>query len=332
VSARLGALRRSTCALLFGWLVWLLAGTAVGHELDSASLALTELSDGRFRVDWTASSPALLADLDTPAVFPAPCRREGALLDCGARGLAGTIAFPWLEGTRSRAFVSVTFRDGSRLVRVVTASAPTLTVYGARASAGLRSLAPIASDYTRLGIEHILTGFDHLAFVVALTLLVSSTRALVMTVTAFTLAHSLSLLATVLGIAALPRAPVEAAIALSIGLVCREALRPDDSLARRLPAVVAFAFGLLHGLGFASALLDFGLPENHLTLALFSFNVGVELGQLAVLAVVAGLRLLAGRFRLTHVAFRRAPLYALGGLAAFWFLDRAALVFHAPVP
>lgn len=326
MTARLEALLRAACAPLFSLALWLSPCVAFGHELDSASLALSELADGRFRVEWTASSPALLDELTTPAVFPAPCRFEGAVLDCGTRGLSGTIAFPWLEGTRTRAFVSVTFRDGSRIARVVTASAPALSVYGVRKSAGLGSLEPIARDYTRLGIEHILTGFDHLAFVVALMLLVSTMRALVMTVTAFTLAHSLSLLATVLGIAALPRAPVEAAIALSIVLVCREALRPGPSVARRAPAVVAFAFGLLHGLGFASALLDFGLPENHLTLALFSFNLGVELGQLAVVAAAVALRYLAGRLRLTHSAFRRAPLYALGGIAAFWFLDRVTFL------
>jgi hydrogenase/urease accessory protein HupE len=322
VTARLRAAR----ALLLAVTVWLSAGNAFGHELDSAALTLSELADGRFRVEWTASSPALFDDLKVPAVFPAPCRFEGAVLDCGARGLSGTIAFPWLEGTRTRVFVSATFRDGSRIARVVTASAPTVNVYGVRTSAGLRSLEPIARDYTLLGVEHILTGFDHLAFVIALMWLVSTMRVLVMTVTAFTLAHSLSLLATVLGIVALPRAPVEVAIALSIVLVCREALSPGPSLARRAPAVVAFAFGLLHGLGFASALLDFGLPENHLTLALFSFNLGVELGQLAVVAAAVGLRSLAVRLRLTHSAFRRAPLYALGGLAAFWFLDRATFL------
>src|SRR5204863_3481547 len=123
------------------------------------------------------------------------------------------------------------------------------------------------ADYVRLGVEHILTGYDHLLFVVALTLLVRKRRPLVATITAFTVAHSITLASTVLGLVSVPSAPVEATIALSIVLVCAECLRPGDSLTRRAPWLVAFSFGLLHGMGFASALAEIGLPEKHIPAA-----------------------------------------------------------------
>jgi hydrogenase/urease accessory protein HupE len=187
----------------------------------------------------------------------------------------------------------------------------------------------VIADYVRLGVEHILTGYDHLLFVVALTLLVRKRRALLATITAFTLAHSLSLASTVLGLVSIPAAPVEATIALSIVLVCAECVRREqpDSLTRRAPWVVAFAFGLLHGLGFASALLEIGLPEQHLPSALFCFNLGVELGQLAVIGVVMALRGLAAHFKVRQTWPGRALVYGMGGLAAFWSLDRIIAVF-----
>jgi hydrogenase/urease accessory protein HupE len=187
-------------------------------------------------------------------------------------------------------------------------------------------LTPIAADYVGLGVEHILTGFDHLLFVVALTLLVRRKRQLLATITAFTVAHSVSLALTVLGIVRVPAPPVEASIALSIVLVCAECLRPGDSLAHRAPWAVAFAFGLLHGLGFASALLELGVPERHVPTALFCFNVGVELGQLGIIAVVlAGQRLVA-RLRIERPWMRPGLVYAMGSLAAYWTIDRLGAV------
>lgn len=320
--------RRWCSALLLALGVVCAPGTARSHEFDSAALTLSELDDGRFQVDFRAGSTALLEDIAAPAQFPKPCRLAGAVLDCRPRGLVGSIRFPWLEGTRTRVVLDVTWRDGRRLLRVITAEAPSLDVYGIPASAGIRALEPVIGDYARLGVEHILTGFDHVFFVIALTLLVPSLRALVGTITAFTLAHSLSLLATVLGIATLPAAPVEAAIALSIVLVCAECLRAGDSFARRAPAVVAFAFGLLHGSGFASALLDIGLPEAHVPSALFSFNLGVELGQLGVVAAVGGCKVLAARLRISGTGWRSGAVYVMGGVSAFWFFERVQAVFR----
>ena len=294
---------------------------AHAHPVDAASLSLSELAPGRFAVRFQAGSQALLRQLTSPAVFPEPCRFDGTTLDCGPSGLVGTIEFPWLEGTLTRLMLDIEWRDGSRVLRVVTASVPSLAVYGG-ADSGLRALIPLVADYTRLGIEHILTGFDHLCFVLALTLLVRKRRPLLATITAFTLAHSLTLAATALGAIELPSAPVEVMIALSIVLVCAECMSPADSLTRRAPWLVAFSFGLLHGMGFASALLEIGLPEKHLPSALFSFNLGVELGQLAVIALALALRALLVRLRWQRPWMPRALIYAMGSLAAFWVIDR----------
>ncbi len=310
----LGLLLASTAASTIAW----------AHELDNASLTLTEVAPGQFRVRWHSSSTTLQG---SAAVFPASCRLEGGVLDCGASGLVGTIAFPWLEGSTTQVMVDIEWQSHARLLRVLTASTPRLVIYGLPPAGGLRALTPVAADYTQLGIEHILTGFDHLLFVIALTLLVRSGRALVATVTAFTVAHSLSLAATVLGVVSLPAPPVEAAIALSIVLVCAECLRPADSFARRAPWLVAFAFGLLHGLGFASALLSIGLPETHVPAALLFFNVGVELGQLGAIAVVVGVRWVASRVGLRRAWLRPGLVYAMGAVAAFWSLERLSAVF-----
>jgi len=314
--------------LLLLALVVALVGTrpASAHPVDAATLTLTEVTPGRFDLQFQVGSPALRRDIATPAVFPAPCHIDGGVLDCRPSGLAGTLEFPWLEGTMTRLMVDVEWLNGARLLRIVTASARSLTIYG---STGAGSLRPVIADYVRLGVEHILTGYDHLLFVVALTLLVRKRRALLATITAFTLAHSLSLASTVLGLVSIPAAPVEATIALSIVLVCAECVRREqpDSLTRRAPWVVAFAFGLLHGLGFASALMEVGLPERHLPTALLCFNVGVELGQLAVIGVVLAIRALASRLRFGRPWMARGFVYLMGAVAAFWSLDRVAAVF-----
>ncbi|RYG85585.1 HupE/UreJ family protein, partial [bacterium] len=162
------------------------------------------------------------------------------------------------------------------------------------------------------------TGYDHLLFVLGLLFLVGFHRRLVWTITAFTAAHSLTLASAAMGWLTLRPPPVEACIALSILLVAAEALNPRLTLARRWPALVAFLFGLVHGLGFAGALRDVGLPENHLPVALLTFNVGVELGQLATVAV-AWLVVQFAVARWPRLAAARTPaLYGIGSLAAYW--------------
>ena len=314
-------LRAAMLALMLGATF---ARRADAHPVDAATLTLNEVQPGRFALQFQVGSPSLRRVITVPAVFPAPCHVEGNFLDCRPAGLAGTLQFPWLDGTMTRLMLDVEWLNGARLLRIVTASARSLTIYG---STGASSLRPVVLDYIRLGVEHILTGYDHLLFVVALTLLVRRRKTLIATITAFTVAHSLSLASTVLGLVSIPSAPVEATIALSIVLVCGECLRSDDSLTRRAPWLVSFVFGLLHGLGFASALLEIGLPAQHVPTALFCFNVGVELGQLAVIAAVLTLRGLAHRLRVARPWMGRGFVYARGAVAAFWSLDRLAALF-----
>jgi hydrogenase/urease accessory protein HupE len=188
----------------------------------------------------------------------------------------------------------------------------------------------VARTYTRLGIEHILTGFDHLLFVLALVLLVRGTRRLLWTVTAFTLAHSITLALATLGVIRVPGPPVEATIALSIVFVASEIVqqaRGREGLAARKPWLVAFSFGLLHGLGFAGALAEVGLPQNAIPLALLFFNLGVEIGQLLFIAAVLLLARLAQRLAAGRIDPARASLvaaYAIGGMASYWVIERVS--------
>ncbi|MBM4183575.1 MAG: HupE/UreJ family protein [Gemmatimonadetes bacterium] len=188
------------------------------------------------------------------------------------------------------------------------------------------SRARVAGTYLRLGAEHILLGVDHLLFVLGLLLLVRGLAPLVMTVTAFTVAHSITLGASVFGLIPLDRAPIEAAIALSIVMLAREIVVADRGvvhLTHRMPWLVAFVFGLLHGLGFAGALGDIGLPESAIPLALLFFNLGVEAGQLAFVLLLLALHRFAGGWVATRLLRARPVMgYALGALATLWFFQR----------
>jgi hydrogenase/urease accessory protein HupE len=196
-------------------------------------------------------------------------------------------------------------------------------------AAGTGPLA-IAGAYLMHGIAHILFGYDHLLFVFALVLIVRNTRVLVWTITAFTVAHSITLALATLGVVRAPGPPVEAAIALSILLLACEIgriRRGRQSLTQRWPWAIAFTFGLLHGFGFAGALAGIGLPRGDVPLALFAFNAGVELGQLAFIAGVLGVVALARRVSLPIVMTRYAypaVTFGIGMLATFWFVERVA--------
>jgi hydrogenase/urease accessory protein HupE len=192
----------------------------------------------------------------------------------------------------------------------------------------------VVRTYTVLGVEHILTGFDHLLFVLGLILIVQGTRRLLVTITAFTIAHSMTLALATLGMVHIPGPPVEAMIALSIVFVAAETVRVrtgHESLTSRKPWLVAFTFGLLHGLGFAGALAAVGLPPKSIPLALLFFNIGVEIGQVlfitAVLSVLAGLRALR-RDRPGPVWVPALTSYVIGGLASFWLWERIATFWH----
>ncbi|HXU61774.1 MAG TPA: HupE/UreJ family protein [Polyangia bacterium] len=318
--------RRRGPALLLVLAALLVGGRAQAHSVDSSMLTLTEVSAGTFAINWQTMAGSL-KELRQPARYPASCHPQGPRLTCGPLGLVGTIDFPWLAGSQSRVTVLIDWLSGARLLRIVDGRSPRLTVYGIPASAGWRFLRPIAADYTRLGVEHILTGFDHLMFVLAITILVRRRRALLAAITAFTVAHSLTLAGTVLGWLQLPPAVVETTIALSIVLACAECLRPADSLAHRAPWLVTFAFGLLHGMGFASALLETGLPAEHVPSALLFFNLGVELGQLAAIAVFLAVGALVRRIDRRPAWSLRAFVYAMGTTAAYWSIERGVAMF-----
>jgi hydrogenase/urease accessory protein HupE len=239
---------------------------------------------------------------------------------------AKAIEFPNLAASRIDVLVRVERSDGTAQVGRVLPLAPRFLV---TASPGAFE---VAQTYTVLGIEHILTGFDHLLFVLALLILVQGTRRLIATITAFTLAHSLTLFAATLGWLNVPGPPVEAVIALSIVFVAGEivhARQGQPGLTQRWPWIVAFSFGLLHGLGFAGALAEVGLPPLSIPMALLFFNVGVEIGQLifiaVVLAAIALARRIARHLKIDAPSWGwRVPPYAIGGIASFWVVQRVA--------
>ncbi len=308
--------------LVFGLLALFSLSTAWAHELSMAEMELREVEPGQFTWAWTASGGRPAASELSPQ-WPAGCVGEPHILRCGPGGLKGSFSVDGVGKRYSAALVKVQWLDGQMRVYTLTAGQPKVQLFGS--ADDKRGMVEIAWAYTTLGVDHILTGLDHLLFVIGLLFLVGFRRQLVWTITAFTAAHSLTLGLSAMGWLALRSPPVEAAIALSIVLVAAEALHRRQTLARRWPALVAFGFGLVHGLGFAGALREIGLPEAHLTLALLAFNVGVELGQLlTVLAAWVLWRVLRQLPRLDTA--RTAALYGIGALAAYWSWLRVAAI------
>lgn len=296
--------------------------TAWGHELSMAEMELREVAPGQFTWMWTASGGRPAVSELSPQ-WPAGCQAEPNVLRCGEGGLKGRFSVEGVGKRYSAAVVKIVWLDGQTRVHTLTGRQPSVQLFGS--ADDQRGFGEITWAYTTLGVDHILTGLDHLLFVIGLLFLVGFKRQLIWTITAFTAAHSLTLGLSALGWLALRSPPVEAAIALSIVLVAAEALHRRQTLARRWPAVVAFGFGLIHGLGFAGALKDIGLPEAHLPLALLSFNVGVEIGQLlTVLAAWVLSRVLAKLPRLDQA--RTVALYAMGAVAAYWSWLRVATI------
>ncbi|OWQ88973.1 hypothetical protein CDN99_15125 [Roseateles aquatilis] len=300
----------------------LLSGAARAHEMSMAEMQVRETAPGEFIWQWTASEKRAANEVLTP-VWPDGCRAEGLNLHCGKDGLRGAFTMEGVGKQYSAAMVKVFWVDGQTRVYTLTASQPTVQLFGS--ADDRRGMGEIAYAYTVLGVEHILSGIDHLMFVIGLLFLVGFRRQLFWTITAFTAAHSLTLASSALGWLALRPPPVEATIALSIVLVAGEALHKRETLARRWPAMVAFLFGLVHGLGFAGALREIGLPQEHLLVALLSFNVGVETGQLLTVGACWLLWRVAARWpRLAKL--RTALLYAIGTAAAYWSWLRIAAI------
>lgn len=339
------------------WMLAPLAAAAMtaapaAHEVRPAYLELRETSAGRFEVLWKQpvladAEPGAIRRLPLRPAFPAYCRETGRglpevtasalierwTIDCGAGELGDApIAVAGLPRTLTDVLLRVRFLGGATVDRLLRPEAPRAAV---RPETGGGMAVPA---YLRLGVEHLIFGFDHILFVVGLTFLVRRPLQLVQVVTAFTAAHSITLALSTLGVVTLPQRPVEAVIALSILFLAVELARGDRttgddadtadarderSALARSPWAIAFGFGLLHGFGFAGALADIGLPEQARAMALLLFNVGVEIGQLAVvgllLALLYGLR--ARRVPLPAAA-AQVPIYVMGTVSAYWFIER----------
>ena len=305
-------------------LIQLWAQTAFAHNTPIALLTLSERQVGVFDADWTYSSSTIV---NPPApTFPAHCEFNYPRLNCGETGLVGTLTMEQLGERYSAAVVQIQWQDGRTDAYTLTGANPSITL----TPTGKLPLDQVAAAYIPLGFEHILLGVDHLLFVLGLMWLVSSTSMLVKTITAFTIAHSLTLAAVTLGWIGVPEQPVNAAIALSIAIVAVEVLkhqRGERCLSADLPWAIAFGFGLLHGFGFAGALTKIGLPQENIPSALLFFNVGVELGQLAFVLVMLAL---AWSHRILQAPLpgwsRPATLYGMGAIGSFWFLSRLHLI------
>ncbi len=314
-----------------------LAAGALGHESRPAYLAITETTPHRYDILWRTP---LTSGMRLPVVlkFPGEIRNvtepnvrelpdsliERRLIESEG-GMAGKrIEFVGLQATITDVLVCVQMLDGTSTTTLVRPSRPWTEI------AMSRGILAVSGAYLLHGVEHILLGFDHLLFVLALMLIVRGGRMLLLTVTAFTVAHSITLSLATLDVVRAAGPPVEAAIALSILLMAGELVRlerGEASLTAKWPWLVAFTFGLLHGFGFAGALTEIGLPQGDVPLALLAFNFGVELGQLVFIGFVLSALALARRagFPLIferHV--RSVTTYAIGILAAFWFVERLA--------
>jgi hydrogenase/urease accessory protein HupE len=329
--------------LLAGLLVGLLlAPLARAHEVRPALLQISQDGQTHYQVLWKQPT---MGDV---AIRLAPHLSGGALeaqpsdqfaapgflvktwsVEAKAPLDGQTVAIEGLEQTITDVLVRVTTADGRKIDAVIRPQHPSLRL----ALAAHRGLAVPA--YLRLGVEHILTGFDHLSFVLGLLLLVGIGWRIVKAVTAFTVAHSLTLTAAALGIVRVPSAVIECLVALSILFVAAELLpRPgrERTITRRYPWIIAFVFGLLHGFAFAGALAEVGLPVGAVPASLFLFNVGVEIGQLmfigAAVAAILALRWARARIRFDLSAPARVvPPYVIGGFAAFWFIERLGAAF-----
>lgn len=331
--------------LILAWLV-AFGHNALAHEVRPAYLEIRQTGPESYDVLWKV--PALGEDarlalyVELPEgtqdlTEPRSTFNGGAFFERRSvrrdRGLDGhSIAIEGLSATATDVLVRIENLDGATQVERLS---PTKTSFVVQAAPGSLE---VAATYLRLGIEHILLGYDHLLFVFALLILVRTWRRVALTVTAFTVAHSITLAAATLGFVDAPGPPVEAAIALSILLVAVEivdARRGMPSLTAGWPWLVAFCFGLLHGFGFAGALAEVGLPHHAIPFALLFFNLGVEVGQLSFVAaaLTLALALKAAALRLKPDVLQRSiyrfdvtAAYAIGAVAAFWLIGRAAVL------
>lgn len=328
----------TTRFLLIALLVFLCAPLASAHELRPAYLVLRETAENRFDASWKVPARDNLR-LGLYVRLPDECTvtRElsGAFVDDAylerwsfthPAGLVGaTIHIDGLRETLTDVLVRIERLDGSTQVERLSPERPELVVRGSLTTFD------VTRTYTDLGVRHILGGVDHLLFVLGLLFLVRSRMMLFKTITAFTVAHSITLGIATFGYVAVPAALVNVLVALSILFLGPElvrAQRGESSLTISKPWLVAFAFGLLHGLGFASGLTELGLPRSEVPLALLSFNVGVELGQLGFVAILLALGAAFGELQVRFgPRARRVPAYVVGSLGAFWLCASLPALF-----
>lgn len=325
--------------LLIALVVAILSMTAAvsAHEVRPAYLQIDQIGQNRFSVLWRTPLfsgmrlPVVLQFSDGIKQATEPSKRqlsdsivERSMIEA-AGGLPGErITFVGLQATITDVMVRVKLEDGTVNTTLVRPSQPWIDIQARQ------SPLEVVKVFVVSGVEHILFGFDHLLFVAALMLIVRRWGMLLKTITAFTVAHSITLTCATLGWVNLPSGPVEVMIAFSIVLVGAEIIRMErggTSLAIEWPWIVAFFFGLLHGFGFAGALADFGLPQGDIPLALFSFNVGVELGQLMFIGVLLlGAKAAGHLFSIPKNAISVCG-YLIGIIAAFWTVERLSSTY-----
>ncbi|MDX2477881.1 MAG: HupE/UreJ family protein [Gammaproteobacteria bacterium] len=318
-------------------LILLLITTIPGmaHEVRPGYLEITETTPERYQVLWKIPMKGDAVLRMTP-VFPETCTEQtppssrkvaAAMVKQWSIVCAGglkdfDIAIEGLQNTLTDVLARVTHVGGATQTVRLAPDNIRFTV------SGIPSTLEVITTYLSLGIEHILLGIDHLLFVFALLLIVQGWRRLVGTITAFTVAHSITLAAATLGYVNVPQAPVEAVIALSILFLATEIIHMQQGkigLAQRYPWLVAFIFGLLHGFGFAGALSEIGLPQSDIPLALLFFNVGVEVGQLIFVATVLLIGMVLKRLISQPMRWGETVItYMIGGIAAFWTIERVA--------
>jgi len=323
------------CLLVFAFAGW---GQALAHESQPGLLEIRQMSNDRYEVVWRAPiyygrpHPASVQLPDTWRTVGEPTVRQlpdsalhRRVVEVPGGSVDGSvIRFPGLETTITDVFVRVLRLDGTQSGQVVRPVRPLAELRGERA------WYVSSAEYVVLGFNHILMGVDHLLFVLGLLIIVTGRRMLIKTITAFTVAHSITLALATLGYASIPTPPLNAAIALSILFLGPEIVRVwrgETSFTIRHPWVVAFSFGLLHGFGFASGLSTVGMPRAEIPFALLAFNVGVELGQLVfvVLILLSYRALKVLQFHWPRwVEF--LPGYAIGSLGAFWTIQRAMMM------
>jgi len=316
-----------------------MTASSSAHELQPGYLELRLIDKDEYSVIWKVPANrgrpmAIAARLPANCTPPMPEQPiwDGTAyvarwsVNCPGGLEGGIIQIEGLAKTSTDVLVRFDYADGVNEARRLTPGNPSFTV------PTQPNPFEVARAYLLLGVEHILSGFDHLLFVLALLLLVKGSRRILVTVTAFTLAHSLTLAVATLGLIHIGGPPVEATIALSIVFIAVEIIQSRNGkpgLTERYPWVVAFTFGLLHGFGFAGALTELGLPQKSIPVALLLFNVGVEIGQLLFIAAIFAVAVLARHFdRRVHVPRPEwawaVPPYAIGSVAAFWVIQRVA--------